>query len=187
MARRSKDYRVQLAPPILTGGSAELCVRFADAHGDAGRVFDFRQFPPRAMVPQLALAFRHYCADKRPASQATSFGSIISWFRFLDDTASPLGTVREVDGLVIRAFIAWLDKTAASKATRHSTYGQIKRLLSWLHRNRPDLIHPGLEYPYNPFPRPQSDCMPRESLSRAEIEAVLSAARKEIESNWKTI
>jgi hypothetical protein len=186
MARTSKNYRLQLPPSALADYVAELTVRFKDEHGQLGREFDFRQFQKCGDIAQhLALSFARYGADQTPASRATTFGAVLAWFRFLEEDLPTLASVVEVDGEVIRAFIAWLNRRGGSKTTRHASYGLIKRLLSWLQRNRPHLVNPRLEFPYNPYPRPQSDSLPREALSRSEMERVLSAARSELERNWE--
>jgi hypothetical protein len=56
----------------------------------------------------------------------------------------------------------------------------------WLQRHRPDLVHRELELPFNPFPRRDAEAKPREALSKAELEAVLAAARMDIDASWRT-
>ncbi|MGA7409606.1 MAG: hypothetical protein WBW33_03915, partial [Bryobacteraceae bacterium] len=58
------------------------------------------------------------------------------------------------------------------------------QLLSWLLRYRPDDVHPGLEIPFNPFPRKNASHKRRETLSRVELNAVLSACRADIDTAW---
>ena len=60
----------------------------------------------------------------------------------------------------------------------------MKQLFVWLQRNRPELMDPRLEIPFNPFPRKNAEARQRETLERSEIEAVLAAARSEIEASW---
>ncbi|MEL4411475.1 hypothetical protein, partial [Shewanella algae] len=55
---------------------------------------------------------------------------------------------------------------------------------AWLKRNRPDLVHPELEIPFNPFPRKNAEARQREALSRDEMERVLTAAHRDIETAW---
>jgi hypothetical protein len=59
-----------------------------------------------------------------------------------------------------------------------------KQLVAWLQRHRPDLLHRELELPFNPFPRREAEAKPREVLSKAELEAVLAAARRDIDASW---
>jgi hypothetical protein len=45
-------------------------------------------------------------------------------------------------------------------------------------------MHPGLEIPFNPFPRKNAEARQRTALERSEIEAVLAAARSDIDASW---
>lgn len=186
MARQAKRYRLQLPPESLVGVPRVLSVRFADEYGTAGRDFLFGRFRARTpMAAELALAFRYYAADKTSGTRETTHGAVTKWFKFLDETGSRSTAIADIDEKVLRSYVAWLNSGTLSKATRHAAYGSIRRLLSWLLRNRRDLVSEELAFPFNPFPRPQSDCRAREILSRSEIEAVLAAARREIERNWQ--
>lgn len=185
MVRRVKDYRVRLRPRELVGKPVGLRIRFRDAHGDLGRYFEFGQFAGHAaMAAELALAFRYQCADKTPNTRSTIFGGVKAWFKFLEGTGSQARCLGDVDSNLLCELIVWMSRTYTAKATRIGLYGGIKQLLSWVKRHRPDLVDPLLEFPYNAFPRPQSDSKQREPYSRSEIEAVLAAARKDIEHNW---
>jgi hypothetical protein len=92
----------------------------------------------------------------------------------------------DVDGDVLRAYIAWLDRKPWTKGTRYTTWSALKQLLAWLKRHCSDRMQSDLEIPFNAFPRKNASTQPREALSRVEMEAVLAAARKDIEENWST-
>lgn len=186
MPRRHKEYRVELAPDALAETPAALEVRFTDEWGKTGRLFDFRPLARRQpLASEFALAFRHYALSKTVQTQCGTYEAVMRWFEFLDETRSPVQRVRDIDVTVLRFYLAWLQTTVRAKATRAGRYGCVKRLLSWLQRYRPDLTSDQLEFPYNAFPRSQSDCAPRDPLSKREIEAVLAAARKEIDADWQ--
>jgi hypothetical protein len=185
MPRRAKDYRVQLAPDSLHGAPTTLEVRCCDESGDQGRVFDFRPFSKRLpLAAEMALAFRFYAAGKSLGTQTGTYEAVIRWFRFLDDAPGQVSSARDVDLILLRRYLAWLERAERHKSTRVSRYGPIKRLFSWLMRNRPDLVSQSLEFPFAAHTNPQSDCTPREILSKREIESVLAAARKEIDAIW---
>jgi len=85
---------------------------------------------------------------------------------------------------VLRAYIAWLDRTEWSKGTRYGTWSVLKQLVAWLKRNRSERMQPDLEIPFNAFPRKNAATRPRGVLTRAEMEKVLAAARRDIEESW---
>jgi hypothetical protein len=64
--------------------------------------------------------------------------------------------------------------------TRYANWSAFKQLLAWLQRHRPELVHPELELPFNPFPRKNAAAPPRPALSRAELDAVLAACARDI-------
>jgi hypothetical protein len=186
MPRRPKDYVVQLPPESLSEKPAVLEVRFSDEWGVAGRLFDFRRFAARQpLAAEMATAFRHYAVAKTLATQCSTYEAVIKWFRFLEDTKSPVRSARDINLSVLRGFLAWLERIERHKTTRVTRYGPIKRLLSWLLRNRPELVSQSLEFPFSAHHNPQGDCKPRDILSKREIEAVLAAATAEIASNWR--
>ena len=85
---------------------------------------------------------------------------------------------------MLRAFIVWLGRRLPGKGNRYAAWSGVKQLFTWLCRNRPELVHPGLEIPFNPFPRKNAEARQREALERSEIEAVLAAARCDIDASW---
>jgi integrase len=185
MPRRRKDYRVAPSPEPLIGNPGALVVDMIGTDGALERSFDFGLFDSRPMMAaELALAFRHHCADKGPKTRLNTYHRLSLWFRFLAEHHGSVTAMRDVDTAVLRSFIAWLDAKPWMKGTRHGVWSCIKQLVAWLRRNRPDLVHPDLEIPFNAFPRKNAEVKQRDALSRAEMERVLAAARTDIETNW---
>lgn len=187
-ARRRKDYRLP-SPWPSSSPDSELIVELRDPRGDLVRRFDFSALgAPPLMASQLALAFRGHLADKSPAVWTATFSSgIRQWLRFLSEReswAARIESLREVDRALLCEFIAWLDRPPHQVGTRYSRWSAFKQLLAWLQRHRRDLTHPDLEFPFNPFPRKNAAAHPREALSRAELDAVLAACARDIESSW---
>ena len=188
MRRRRKDYRVTKPPECLLGQPGDLNVNFLDAIGVLAQCFDFSIYARRPlMAAELAFAFRNHLANKSEVTRTGSFTcGVRNWFRFLDAHArSGLvpTSMAEVDTSTLNAFIAWLNRRPISKGTRHVVWSSFKPLVAWLQRHRPDLVHRKLELPYNPFPRKNADTQARETLSKAELAAVLAAARTDIDAS----
>ena len=188
-ARPRKDYRIARSRLPSSSPDSELTVELFDERGDLVRRFDFGALgAPPMMARELALAFRGHLADKRPSVWAATFGSgIRHWLRFLSERegwATRIESLRDVDRALIREFIAWLDRQPHRVGTRYSRWSAFKQLLAWLQRHRPELVHPELELPFNPFPRKNAAACPRPALSRAELDAVLAACARDIESSW---
>jgi hypothetical protein len=103
------------------------------------------------------------------------------WLRFLSERSSWAGRIEslgEVDRALVHEFIAWLDRQPHRVATRYSRWSTFKQLLAWLQHRWPELVHPELELPFNPFPRKNAAACPRQALSRAELDAVLAACAR---------
>lgn len=185
MPRRQKDYRVAPSPEPLIGGPGALTVNVVDADGQLECSFDFSVFAARpVMAAEWALAFRHHYAVRQPANRAHAYWTLRRWFDFLAEYNDSIAATRDIDTGVLNAFIAWLGRKDCSKGTRHTVWSIVKQHVAWLKRNRPDLVHPELELPLNPFPRKNAEARQREALSRPEMERVLAAARSEIEAAW---
>ena len=185
MAKRRKDYRVAARPEPLIGTPGPLVVNFLDEGGELAQTFDFSVHVARPqMAAEIALAFRHHHAGNMPATRKGAFHSAGTWFRFLDAHDGNVVAMRQVDEAVLRAFIVWLGRRLPSKGNRYVAWSGVKQLFAWLCRNRPELVHPGLEIPFNPFPRKNAEARQREALERSEIEAVLAAARCDIDASW---
>ena len=185
MPRPRKDYRIARAPEPLIGEPGALTVAFLDAGGRLEQRLDFSTFASRpAMAAELALAFRQHHADKTQATRAGAYRQLRVWFRFLDEHPESIPRLSAVETSTLQAFIAWLDRRPWAPASRHARWSSLKQLLAWTRRNRPDLVHPDLEIPFNAFPRKNASTPPRDTLSRAEMEAVLAAARADIEASW---
>ncbi|WP_245482390.1 site-specific integrase [Mesorhizobium sp. M4A.F.Ca.ET.050.02.1.1] len=185
MARRRKDYRLDPSPISLAGEPTSLVVNFLDPNGRLEESFDFSIYGTAPSVAAaIALAFRNHHAGHSPATREGAFKTLRRWFAFLNDHTPAITSMREVDTATLRAFIAWLDAKPWTKSSRHGSWSAMKQMVRWLKRNRPDLVAPDLEIPFNAFPRKNAETRPREALSRSEMEAVLSAARKDIEAIW---
>tara|TARA_A100001391_G_C5080248_1_gene279922 strand:+ start:1272 stop:3044 length:1773 start_codon:yes stop_codon:yes gene_type:complete len=184
MPRRQKDYRVAPSPEPLIGNPGALLVNVVDADGQLECAFDFSIFDRPAMAAEWALAFRHHYAANQPANRASAFRTLKFWFAFLAEYDAAIAATRDVDTGVLNAFIVWLGTRSWSKGSRYTVWSIIKQYVAWLKRNRPDLVHPDLEIPFNPFPRKNAEARQREALSRDEMECVLTAARRDIEAAW---
>lgn len=185
MPRRPKDYRVAPSPEPLIGNPGTLLVNVVDADGRLECSFDFSVFVDRpALAAEWALAFRHHYAVKQPLSRVAAFRNLKLWFAFLAEHDAAITATRDIDTSVLNAFIVWLGTKPWSKGTRYTVWSIIKQHMAWLKRNWPDLVHPDLEIPFNPFPRKNAEARQRDALSRSEMERVLAAARKDIEAGW---
>ncbi|MBF6571607.1 MAG: site-specific integrase [Candidatus Binataceae bacterium] len=190
-ARPRKDYRIAPSQPPSSSPNSGLIAELFDERGELIRRFDFGALgAPPMMARELALAFRGHLADKSPSVWAATFGSgIHHWLRFLSERegwAGRIESLREVDRALVCEFIAWLDRPPHKVGTRYARWSAFKQLLAWLQRHRPELVHPELELPFNPFPRKNAAARPRQALSRAELDAVLAACARDIESSWAT-
>lgn len=187
MKRQRKDYRLNPSPVPLTGVPGSLVVNFLDSEGRPENKFDFSTFgtTPR-VAAEIALAFRHHHAGHSPATREGAFHALRRWFVFLREENPKIASMRDVDTSVLRAYIAWMGRKPWTKTSRHGTWSVLKQMVRWLKRNRPELVASDLEIPFNAFPRKNAETRPREALSRSEMEAVLSAARKDIEAIWST-
>ncbi|WP_292370094.1 site-specific integrase [Mesorhizobium sp.] len=185
MVRRRKNYRLDRSPIPLIGAPGSLVVNFLDPDGRAENCFDFSVHKRAPQVAaEIALAFRYHHAGHSPATRVGDFHALRKWFAFLDAHEPGIGSMSDVDTAVLRAFITFLDAKPWAKSTRHSAWSVVKQMVGWLKRNRPDLVASDLEIPFNAFPRKNAETPPRAVLSRSEIEAVLAAARKDIEASW---
>jgi hypothetical protein len=190
MRRPRKDYRVAKPLERLLGEPGNLIVNFLDANGALAQSFDFSVYAYRpVMAAELAFAFRNHLTDKSKATRSGTFNrGVRNWFRFLDvharSGAAPV-SMANVDINILNAFIAWLNRQPIGKGSRHAAWSSFKQLAGWLQRHRPDLVHSDLELPFNVFPRKNAEAQPRETLSKAELAAVLAAARTDIDASWR--
>ena len=188
MKRRRKNYRLEAPPIHLLGKPGNMTVNFLDGGGTLEQAFDFTEHARRpVMAEELAFAFRHQLADKQSNTRQTTWQGVRAWFRFLDEydpSCASLTRIAEADTRVVKAFIAWLDRRPISKGTRHSKWSSFKQLAAWLQRHRRDLVDPNLDLPFNAFPRKDAETRHHDILSRAEFDAVLAAARKDVHASW---
>lgn len=189
-ARRPKDYRIAPSKTSFSPRYCELIVECFDGRGTLVRRYDFGALgAPRVMTSELALAFHGHLADKSPAVWSVAFAAIRRWLRFLSEReawAARIESLREVDRAMLCEFIAWLNHQPHRIGTRYTSWSAFKQLLAWLQRHRRELTHPNLEFPFNPFPRKNAAACPRAALSRAELDVVLAACARDIESSWTT-
>lgn len=191
MKRRRKNYRLAVPPVRLLGKPGNLVVNFLDGAGGLEQSFDFAVHGRRpVMAEELAFAFRHHLADKSPITRRGVFThGVRAWFRFLDDhdaSANSVTQMAAVDTGVIKAFIVWLERRSIGKGSQYSAWSAFKQLAAWLQRHRPDLVDPELELPFNAFPRKNAETKRHHALSQAEFDAVLAAARTDIDTSWAT-
>jgi hypothetical protein len=189
--RRRKDYRVTKPLQHLLGQPGSLIVRFLDPSGALAQSFDFSAHAQRPiMAAELAFAFRNQLADKSEATRSVTFAyGVRNWFRFLDAHSrsdSAATSMHDVDTSTLNAFTGWLNRRPISKGSRHSVWSSFKQLVTWLQRHRSDLVDRKLELPFNAFPRRHAEAQPREAFSKAELTAVLAAARADIDTSWRT-
>lgn len=184
MAHVRKEYRVAPSPEPLIGNPGALVVNVVDAAGRLECTFDFSTFNHcPALAAEWALAFRHHYAAQT-SNRTSAYRNLKHWFVFLAAHHRAIKTMREVDTGVLRAFIDWLDAKAWSKGTKYTVWSNTKQIVTWLKRNRPGLIDPELEIPFNAFPRKNAEARQREALSAAEMNRVLAAARTDVEAAW---
>ncbi|MEI8702832.1 site-specific integrase [Mesorhizobium sp. ISC15] len=187
MVRRRKDYRLAPSPLPLAGVPGSLIVNFLDPDGKLERSFDFSVYSNRpGVAAEIALAFRQHHAGHSAATRESAFHLLRRWFGFLDEQMPSLVSMCEVTSDVLRSFIAWLDAKSWTKGTRHGIWSVLKQMVRWLKRYRPEFVAPNLEIPFNAFPRKNAETRPRDALNRSEMEAVLVAARRDIEESWST-
>ncbi len=188
MKRGRKNYRLETPSARLLGKPGNLTVNFLDGGGTLEQAFDFTEHARRpVMAEELAFAFRHYLADKQSNTRQTVRQGVRAWFRFLDEhdpSRASLTRMAEADTRAVKAFIAWLDRRPIGKGSRYGQWSSFKQLAAWLQRHRPDLVDPNLDLPFNAFPRKNAETRHHDILSRAEFDAVLAAARKDIDASW---
>lgn len=169
----------------MIGNPGALLINIVGADGKLVWSFDFSVFAVRPILAaEWALAFRHHYADKSQITRYNAFRRLKEWFEFVAEFDTAVAATRDISTAMLRAFIISLEAKPWSKGTRYSVWSIIKQHLAWLQRNRPDLIDPQLDIPFNPFPRKNAEARQREALSRPEMERVLAAARSEIEVAW---
>ena len=149
----------------MIGTPGPLVVKFLDDRGELPQTFDFGVHVARPqMAAEIALAFRHHHAGNMPVTRKGAFQSASAWFRFLAAQDRDVAAMREVDEAVLRAFITWLGRGVPSKGSRYVAWSGVKQLFAWLRRNRPELMDPGLDIPFDPFPRKNAEARQREAL-----------------------
>lgn len=188
--RKRKDYRLPPQPAHLSDVAApeSLVVRFLTPAGTPAQPLDLSAYAHRPrLAAEFALAFRHRLADKSDHTRQTVQYNLPWWFRFLDECDPARARVRsasDIDAALLGAYIAWLGRQPLAVGTRDRIWATVKQALAWLRCHRPDLVQPELELPVNAFPRRYEQARPRAALARAELDAVLSACRAEIEASW---
>ena len=188
--RKRKDYRLPTQPTSFSGAGIprDLVIRFLDATGAPAGVLDLSSHAGRArMAADLAHALRWHLADKCDAHRQGTQYQLAYWFRFLDEHDPGRETVtsaRDVDRPLLLAYVHWLGQQSLARSTRAGLYYAIHTPLSWLKRNRPDLVQADLDLPRNLNPGKDKDARPRPALQRAELDAVLAACRADIDASW---
>ena len=190
MRKPRKDYRVPPQPTRLSDvvRPEDLVLNFLGPTGALAQTLDLSNHMGRPrLVADLALALRHHLAGKRQSTRYSARKNLPRFLEFLDQhdpARKRVLSAQDVDTGTLQAFIAWLGTRPGSKGTRAGIWQALKAPLGWLQRHRPDLVQPGLELPFRPFPHVDRDTRPRPALAREEIEAVLAACRRDIEASW---
>ena len=188
--RGRKDYKLPPRPAHLSGvcRPEDLVLNFLGPTGGLGQTLDFSDHMGRPrLMADLVFACRHHLADKSRGYRERVPRHLCHFFESLDQhdpVRAQILSARDVDSGTLRAFIAWLDRRPLIKRSRAGVWTTLKVLLAWLQRHRPDLVQPGLELPFNPFPHRNRGIPPRSAMTRKEIEAVLAACRRDIDASW---
>lgn len=188
--RKTKNYEL---PPLPTRLSdvvrrEDLILNFRGTDNTLDQSVDLSTLTARPrLVADFAVALRHHLADKSQQTRAKVRSHLRRFLHFLeqhDPSQARILSARDVDGRVLQAFIIWLGSRETTKGSQSVVWTTIKMTMAWLQRHRPDLVQPGLELPFNPFPSRNRGTRPRLALAREEIEAVLKACRQDIEATW---
>jgi len=188
--RTRKDYKLPPQPAHLSdvGRPENLVLNFLGPTGVLTQTVDLSDHRGRPrLMAELAFALRYHLADKSRGTRGAVRKHLRRFLEFLDQhdpSRVEVMSTLDVGSGTLRAYIAWLDGRPMTKAGRVNLWTKLKVALAWLQRHRPDLVQPGLELPYNPFPRGNLDKRPRPALARKEIEAVLAACRQDIDGSW---
>jgi hypothetical protein len=188
--RKRKDYKLPPQPARLSGvvRPDDLVLNFLGRTGSLEQSIDLSGLKERPhLVADLAVALRHHFADKSRRTRRHLRRHLRHFLAFLDqhdpDRARILSAC-DVDSGTLRAYVAWLGTRPIAKGSRAAIWVTLKVAMAWLKRHRPDLVQPGLEFPFNPFPRHNQSVSHRPGLAREVIEAVLEACRRDIEESW---
>ena len=188
--RGRKNYKLPPQPAHLSdvGRPEDLVLNFLGPTGVLTQTVDLSDHRGRpCLMAELAFALRYYLADKSRDTRGAVKKHLRRFLEFLDQhdpSRVEVLSALDVSSETLRAYIGWLDGRSMTKGGRTNIWTTLKSALAWLQRQRPDLVQPGLELPYNPFPRRNLDKRPRPALAREEIEAILAACRQDIDASW---
>ncbi|WP_435477488.1 hypothetical protein [Variovorax sp. ZT5R36] len=132
----------------------------------------------------LAEAFWSHVGIQSERCIHTHWFHIKTFDRFACESGSPAGLADLHRDLLVR-YIEWLnaqrrpDGQPWAKSSRAGAYTALRKLLQWLERCRPGVIH-SIEYPFNPFPWRNRDTPPRSKMPAHELRAILRACEADI-------
>ena len=160
--------------------------------------FDFEPFA-RDGRRELAGQFRDAVWSLRHHVQGNTLYSyvpsgLVPFWRFLDslreDAGRRVASLRDVDTVLIRKFLALLELQVTSKgknwgkpwslASKKAAFDRIKALLVNRQRLSPDSVNPALSFPKNPFPRVNIATPPREPYSDTELRRIVEAVNADL-------
>lgn len=190
MRKPRKDYKLPPQPARLSDvvRPEDLVLNFLGPTGALEQSINLSGLKGRPrLVADLAFAFRYHLADKSRHTRSNVRKHLGRFLEFLDQhdpARARILSARDVDSGTLRSYVAWLGSRQMTKGSRAAIWVTLKVAVAWLQRHRPDLVQPGLDLPFNPFPRRNQGAGPRPALTRGEIEAVLAACRRDIEASW---
>ena len=182
--------RARIDRRLPTPTPASNVVAFADDFGERGKVRDFSALGlPDDVATLLAEAFRSHYAASREAARRTSWTGIKVFARFVREEGG-LGAVADLTTAMVWRYIAWLDRQSAArtgapwtKSVRANCLTNLKQLIHWTKRRRPEALTARIDFPYNVYSNRCPETRPR--VSEAQLKAILAACYEEIDEAWE--
>lgn len=163
-------------------------------HGEM--TFDFTPYRSKGRE-NLAMHMRDAIWSLRNAvvgiTLATCFDGIAIFWRFLDDledAVQPITRLDQVDGRVIRQYLAWLAQQIVTRGKnkgnpwsirmRKGRFVALKTLLINRRKHVPEAVNSELSFPKNPFPNSNRAPSDREPYSDSEQKRILAACNRDL-------
>jgi hypothetical protein len=196
MVRRAtpidRRITIRLAPLTPARHPVVAVVEFRNAWGEPVQTFDPQQLAdlPGDLRALLVDAFREHYADLAVTTRHVAWLALRRFARFVAQDGL-IGSAGDLDTAAIGRYVLWLraaagsgHKPAAPRSTAATTFDVLRPLLYWCQRNRPGLLPPDLDIPYNPFPAKRSEQEPRRRISSDQLKSILRACYEEIDEIW---